>query len=51
MENVVKNIHLLGLDEEQKKRLEAGAALYKRFDNLTFKVKQYKDGILIVEEL
>lgn len=49
MENVVKNIHLLGLDEGQKKRLEAGASLYKRFDNLTFKVKQYKDGILIVE--
>ena len=49
MENIVKNIHLLGLEDGQRERLEAGAALYKRFDNLTFKVKQYKDGILIVE--
>jgi hypothetical protein len=49
MENIVKNIHLLGLEDGQRERLEAGATLYKRFDNLTFKVKQYKDGILIVE--
>lgn len=49
MENIVKNIHLLELNEEQKQRLEAGALLYKRFDNFTFKIKQYKDKILIVE--
>ena len=48
MENSIKNIHLLHLENNDKERLEAGAKLHKRNSNITFKVISFKDGKKII---
>lgn len=47
--NTVAFIDRLELSEEQRKRLEAGAVLYKRHANITFLVVSYKNNHLTVK--
>lgn len=47
--NTVAFIDRLNLSEDQKKRLEAGAKLYKRNANITFTVVSYEDSHLILK--
>ena len=48
MENSIKNIHLLHLENNNKELLELGAKLYKRHSNITFKVISFTDGKKII---
>jgi hypothetical protein len=49
MENTVKNIRSLKLNDTDAERLEAGANLYKRHANITFKIIKFFDGVLTVQ--